>query len=285
MNREEYMKQLAYLLQDVSESERDEALQYYQDYFDDAGESEEANVISTLGSPEKVAAMIKDGLSGSDTQAGEYTDNGFKDERFREDNKVPEPRAGSFSQNQSETHNNQGDFGGGQYRQGQYYQQGQYHQDRYQKDRYQKDGFQKEQSYRYDNPKGESGDRKQKSTGTIILIVILCVFGIPIILPLAGGAVGLLLGILGAIFGAVIAIFACGFAAVVTGVVSIGVGIAQMFISPATGLLLIGGGMLCLSVSILFIIFTVWLVKTVVPGFLRWITNLCGNLFRRGRKR
>ena len=38
MNREEYMKQLEYLLQDVPDSEREEALAYYQDYFEDAGE-------------------------------------------------------------------------------------------------------------------------------------------------------------------------------------------------------------------------------------------------------
>ena len=38
MNRVVFMKQLESLLQNVSPAEREEALQYYNDYFDDAGE-------------------------------------------------------------------------------------------------------------------------------------------------------------------------------------------------------------------------------------------------------
>ena len=37
MNREEYMRLLAIALKDVPQSEKEEALQYYNDYFDDAG--------------------------------------------------------------------------------------------------------------------------------------------------------------------------------------------------------------------------------------------------------
>ena len=38
MNRIEFMKQLEKLLGDISESERQEALDFYNNYFDDAGE-------------------------------------------------------------------------------------------------------------------------------------------------------------------------------------------------------------------------------------------------------
>ena len=64
MSREEYMKQLSFLLQDIPENEREEALAYYEDYFEEAGEGQERQVAATLGSPEKVAAMIKEGLAG-----------------------------------------------------------------------------------------------------------------------------------------------------------------------------------------------------------------------------
>ena len=76
MSRAEYMEQLAYLLQDVSEQEREEALAWYEAYFDEAGPEQEAKVIQELGSPEKIAAMIKDGLNGGNEEAGEYTDAG-----------------------------------------------------------------------------------------------------------------------------------------------------------------------------------------------------------------
>ena len=73
MSRTEYMKQLAYLLQDVPDNEKEEALSWYEDYFDEAGPEKEQEVIQTLGSPERVAAIIKDGLNGGNDEAGEYT--------------------------------------------------------------------------------------------------------------------------------------------------------------------------------------------------------------------
>jgi thiol:disulfide interchange protein len=62
MNRTEFMTRLASLLQDIQEEERAEALQYYNDFFDDAGKENEQAVIRELGSPEKVASVIKSDL-------------------------------------------------------------------------------------------------------------------------------------------------------------------------------------------------------------------------------
>lgn len=62
MNRKEFMDRLEYLLQDISQRDRIDALAYYNDYFDDAGEENEQEVIDSLGSPEKVAETIKEGL-------------------------------------------------------------------------------------------------------------------------------------------------------------------------------------------------------------------------------
>ena len=45
MNRIEFMLELAALLQDVPVEERTDAMQYYNDYFDAAGEENEQKVI------------------------------------------------------------------------------------------------------------------------------------------------------------------------------------------------------------------------------------------------
>ena len=58
MKRQEFMKQLEYLLRGIPESEREDALAYYNDYFDEAGAENEAQVIMELGSPEAVAEKI-----------------------------------------------------------------------------------------------------------------------------------------------------------------------------------------------------------------------------------
>ena len=41
MNREQFIAQLARLLQDLPPAERQEAIRYYQEYFDDAGPENE----------------------------------------------------------------------------------------------------------------------------------------------------------------------------------------------------------------------------------------------------
>lgn len=83
MNREEFMTRLEILLAGISSEERKEALQYYRDYFEDAGKENEAKVIRELGSPEKVAATIKADLKyGNSAEAGEFTESGYRDDRF-----------------------------------------------------------------------------------------------------------------------------------------------------------------------------------------------------------
>lgn len=84
MNRIEYMTHLAELLQDVPEEERVAAMQYYNDYFNDAGKENEQNVIEELGSPEKVAAEMKAGLGREGGEFGEFRDTGYTDTRFEE---------------------------------------------------------------------------------------------------------------------------------------------------------------------------------------------------------
>lgn len=65
MNRVDFMNQLESLLQSISLTEREEAIQYYNDYFDDAGEENEQEVIEALGNPARVAENIKRDLAGN----------------------------------------------------------------------------------------------------------------------------------------------------------------------------------------------------------------------------
>ncbi len=59
MNKNEFMQELEHGLAGLTPDERVAALQYYKEYFDDAGPEHEAEVIAELGSPAKVAADIR----------------------------------------------------------------------------------------------------------------------------------------------------------------------------------------------------------------------------------
>ena len=74
MNRIDFMSQLEKLLQDVSPTEREEALQYYNDYFDDAGAENEKDVIEALGNPARVAENIKRDLQENDAPRARASD-------------------------------------------------------------------------------------------------------------------------------------------------------------------------------------------------------------------
>ena len=77
MSRAEFMEKLKTLLADIPDGEREEALNYYEDYFEDAGTENEQQVINSLGSPEKVAKTIKDGLHDVHGEQGEFSENGY----------------------------------------------------------------------------------------------------------------------------------------------------------------------------------------------------------------
>ncbi len=85
MRREQFLRELEALLGDIPELERQEALQYYQDYFDDAGPENEAKVMEELGSPAKVAQTIKMDLGESD---GAFTEQGYQDQRVKNGEKL-----------------------------------------------------------------------------------------------------------------------------------------------------------------------------------------------------
>lgn len=82
MSRKEFLEELENMLNNIQDSEREEALQYYNDYFDEAGPENEEQVISELGTPAKVAAIIKTSLQENVNESGEFTDRGYSDPRF-----------------------------------------------------------------------------------------------------------------------------------------------------------------------------------------------------------
>ena len=84
MNREQFMKQLSYLLQDISDEDRTDALDYYENYLDEAGFGYETDITNELGSPERIAAIIRTSLLSNPDETGEFTDSGYENSRFKD---------------------------------------------------------------------------------------------------------------------------------------------------------------------------------------------------------
>lgn len=93
MKREEFLRALEEALADAPAEERDAALQYYNDYLDDAGSENEESVIDALGNPAELAKEIY--ADATETEIPEETDlsavSSKQDKKNRKNKKEKEP--------------------------------------------------------------------------------------------------------------------------------------------------------------------------------------------------
>lgn len=260
MNRAEFMSRLTALLQDVPPAEREEAITYYNEYFDDAGEGNEEGVIAALGSPEELARSIKAGLFDGGN-AGEFTESGFQSYEQRNKNQVM-----STSQRQAEGQSGAqtGGFQGNAYGQ--------------QQTNAGSNGY---GSYGQQNAQGRP-QKKPMTGGQIALIIVLAVLLSPVWIGVLGGLFGGGVGILAGLLGVFIAFLVVGVVLTVVGIALVIAGFAAMFGAPLGGLSMIGGGLIMVAVGLVFVWLMVLVVGTAIPALCRGCVNLCRRLFNRG---
>lgn len=273
MDRAEFMRRLSDLLQDVPPAEREEALQYYNDYFDDAGEGNEAGVIASLGTPEELAKTIKAGLADGGN-GGEFTESGFQSYEQRNKNQVMSTNQGQTGrqENAQEGAKQSGFNGnpGGQQANGAGNTYGAYG----------------SQANAGQSNYGQSGQSRQpgnsKSGGQIALIAVLLVLTSPVWIGILGGLLGCVIGLFGGLLGLFIAFLVVGVVFLAVGIALVCTGIAAIFGAPLSGLSLVGVGLILISLGLLFSCFMVWTVGSVIPALFRGCVNLCRRLFHRG---
>ncbi len=71
MNKQEFLNALAEELPDFSAEERAQALQFYAEYFEEAGAENEDAVLQELGSPQKVAQILRANCRDAHAPAGD----------------------------------------------------------------------------------------------------------------------------------------------------------------------------------------------------------------------
>jgi uncharacterized membrane protein len=257
MSRIDFMNELESLLSDIPIEERKEALQYYNDYFEDAGADHEEEIIKELVSPQRVASIIKADLNTNTSDSGNrgyFTEKGYQDTLYEEEKFELVGAAAKKSENQGNSEN-AGNTGNSQ---------GQANAGAYQNNQ-QGNGA----------PYGQQG-RTKNNTGTIIILAIL---SFPIWLPLLCAVFGVAIGILGAVFGIVLGFGAAGVAMIIAGIALIVAGLIQLGV-PLVGLLLCGCGLIVLGLGMLFAIATAAFCRKVLPALVRGFVNLCRLPFK-----
>lgn len=271
MNKVEFMRQLERLLQNISEQERQEALHYYDDYFDDAGPENEQAVLEALGNPARVAENIRRDLYGAGYGDGYVVRKPVTGRELAEYGTAVEEEQGEETIRQNTTNAataRQTVYAGASAAADTW------------------------QGNAQANPvRGNTGGGERSSFGKankeplpgwlIALIVILCIFCLPVACGLLGAVLGVAVGLLGAVLSLAGAWFAMilgfGIAAVVCLIVGIfisGIGIAGMGLRPLAGLGLIGGGLIVIAIGVLFMMLTAAMAGWVTPAVFRGIRHL-----------
>lgn len=264
MNREQFIAQLARLLQDLPPAERQEAIRYYQEYFDDAGEENEDAVIQELGSPGKVVASIKANLQyGGSTFGANDTDmentgteSQTKDADGWQQNGQTMNRWNQSTQQGWQNADTQGQSG--------------------QQQTWQNSSTQ--------SPYAMQARKPKRGVGGWALLIIILVFASPMLLGVGGGALGIFIGILATVFALWISVFAVAIGMIGGGIAVLIKGILHAISSPAAGLVSMGGGLICIALGILCAVFFLWFTFQLCPRVLRTTLNFISRIVHKGKE-
>lgn len=309
MNRADFMKQLESLLTGIAPTEREEAIQYYNDYFDDAGAENEQEVIEALGNPARVAENIKRDLldsgygkkpagkakasdralmeygqsePGGEADAGEEADAGRtaaagdgrgKFAAGREDGAAGEPagaaRDGGGGPGGAQARTESNGAGWNPF-------------EGY--GRSAESAPPEEDAYRWSHDTagwfGEKPEKERKESmpaWAIALLITVLVFGFPVYGGVFMGILGLLLGW----FGTMLGLGVGALALLILFLVLVVVGILCLIINPWVGIALVGAGLLVGCFGILLMMLTVAMAGIVTPAIFRGIFGLFGFVKRK----
>lgn len=243
MNRAEFMRQLESLLQNIPVTEREEALQYYNDYFDDAGGENEQRVIEALGNPARVAENIRRDLLESGYGEAPPKKVTAADRQIIEYGKAETPPPQPMQE------------------------------------QYERKALQEESRGAARSPEGYSAAQPGRPgqpgqpgrSGWVLLMIIILVLACS---PIWGGILGTLITLVACWFVLILCFGLVAGGLLIGAVILFVVGVQCIVVDPLSGVALIGAGLLMGSISILFLMLTVALAGIVTPAIFKGIVRL-----------
>ena len=251
MNKDEFMRQVEYLLSDIPEEETADAVAYYRDYLEEAGDTA-GEVLREFGSPERIAAIIRSDLRGDLEDGGAFTERGYEDERFKDPGyQVVErkdlPETVSFDGAGAK---GKDDAGGGK----------------------------------------ETGEKKNGISDWFLripkgfrygLLAVVLLAAAPVLLGIGGGILGIVTGILGLFLALILSLGLLTFGLLASGFLLMVFGVAFTATTLPGGLACAGIGLILLSLGLLGVILSVWFYGKCLPWMVRSTVEFCSRLFHR----
>ena len=230
MNKEEYLTRLQYCISQLPPVEAQNTMQYYGEYFDDAGITEDMVVPESVGTPEQIAMRLKKSINSGENITSENINIGGT---YNRDN-----TSGSYNTNQNtgNSYNNSQNAG-----------------------QYSYNNSQNTAQYEYNNAGQYNKKNDERAIKIIVAIIIAAVT-----FPIWSGILGVIIGIVFGLGGTIIGLGVAGISLIVVAIVS-GYGFATSILLMGIGLILFGIAVLLVVPEVLFCIrFLPWLFKQVV---------------------
>ncbi len=262
MGKSEFIDKLQDELKLIPAEERENALKYYREYFDDAGVENEQKVLDELESPEVIAAGIKNdlGFDKSAQQTNETSNNANTNTNTNTSNPNPNPNPNPNNPNPNPNPNTT-------------------------------NSANNESAKTVDSTKNTSFTDQKVNIGKksfpIWAIILIAILFIPVIIPAVAGIFGTSVGLVFGAIGIAIGFFAAAIGVIVSGVALAIWGIATIIAGAIlNGLLLIGLGLFLIGLGLVFLTLALQFFIVWIPKFVKWIINLFRNGFRysSGRK-
>lgn len=122
-------------------------------------------------------------------------------------------------------------------------------------------------------------DRKGKlTTGQWIVFILLCLCAAPIIVPICGAVLSVILAIVIALIAIVFGAGVAGIAFVVAAIVTIVFAIVKAIVSPLSSVIMIGGGLLMIGLGLIGVAFAMWILFKVLPKVFVWLVDICSGI-------
>ena len=295
MTRSDFVKELEILLADMPDEDRNEAIQYYNNYFDDAGIEHEGEILTQLGSPQRIANMITAELKNniSEQERGMFTEKGYQDTIYEDEKyeliNVNGKRDNIDNAGNEDSYNNRQNSVNCNYDNGNGPQGNNYSNGNNNAGKYSNNGNNNAGNYSSNgntNTSGNSNGNSNTSTGNsngnrsnngvnTVLIILLCIFG----MPLFFSGIGIIIAIVATIFALFIAFGLSGFCMIGAGLALFITGLIKLG-TPLFGLAYCGAGLVVFGLGMLFSLLSIILCKSVLPATIKGIVNLCRLPFK-----
>lgn len=282
MDRQQFLRQLSALLSDITPEEREEAIRYYEEYFDEAGPGQEQAILAELGSPAKVAGIIRANVPGSRaakpasnapdgsgrrgptlTETAETLAAGARSIRsrirglaeFDSAPHAPEPPRMPADEPAARGAEPAGPDEPAE----------------------PADPPQTPPPYSYEAEGSGYAQRPAKEQNRLLLIVLLVLFS-PLLFGLLGAVFGLLAGALGLFAG----LIGGGIGAAAAGIFGLVRAIPLLVSSPANGMMALAASLFGVGIGLLLFGVGVFCMGTLVPMAVRGVKKLWRRMFGRG---